>query len=97
MGSRSKEITIDSIKEEHEQMEELLEGLLIFPNLSGLHRGYKLAEVLFAHEQQILLSVKDAMDKTDVTSVTDRQKKILKIFRKEINNPSPAGLNCGSC
>lgn len=101
--------SVDSIMEEHEQMEELLEGLLIFPNLSGLRRGYEKTESLFEHEQQMLLRVAMPMDSNDHTAdhstnfkeacstIRESQKKILEIFRKEMNDPSPGGNACTSC
>ena len=99
---RASRLTLNAIKDEQEQVESLLEGLLIFPNQSGLHSAYKKSISVFEHEQ-IFLTQQEEMNKEVYNSIRASQKKILKIFRKEINNPSRrtdvvanAGT-CGSC
>ena len=98
---RASRLTLNAIKDEQEQVESLLEGLLIFPNQSGLHSAYKKSISVFEQEQ-LFLSQKET-NKEVYNSIRASQKKILKIFRKEINNPSRRTVvdnnpgTCGSC
>lgn len=80
---KSTTITIDSIEQQQEKIEDVLEGLLIFPNQGGLHSAYKKTESLFENEQILM----KGFEKETYDLVRESQKKIMKIFRKEMNNP----------
>jgi hypothetical protein len=80
-------ITIDKIEEEQEEVEDILEGLLIFPNQKILQSAWNKMEILFGHEKTLMKQsgfiAQEAYD-----SQLETQSHILTIFHKEMNGSS---------
>lgn len=80
-NASSDPISIDGIVDEHEEIEDLLEGLLIFPDQKGLRNASKRIQVLFEHEKSFMEtsgfsnSAHDshAKTKTAILQIIDRE------------------------
>jgi hypothetical protein len=86
-------ITMDTIENEQEQVEDILEGLLIFPSRGVLQSAWNKMETLFGHEQTLMkqsgLFAQEAYD-----SQLETQSHILNIFHQEMNGSKPASDPC---
>ena len=77
--------SIDSLQEEHEQIEELLEELIIFPTQKGLRRLLKKIETHFLHEEKIMEHF--GFSQHAYRTQADDQKRIINKVQNELHTP----------
>lgn len=79
----SDEVTMHTLEEEFEDVEESLDDLLIFPSVNALRRSLTLIKSYFAHEHILMKQCKFSQD--DYTSQIAEQEQILSIVGKDMN------------
>jgi hypothetical protein len=87
----------DTIEEEQEEVEDILEGLLIFPNQKILQSAWNKMETLFGHEKTLMKQSGFAQEAYD--SQLETQGHILNIIHKEMNvslQVRASNPDCGS-
>jgi hypothetical protein len=89
-------ITMDTIEEEEEEVEDILERLLIFPNQKILQSAWNKMETLFGHEKTLMKQSGFAQEAYD--SQLETQSYILNIIHKEMNGSlQVSAFNPDSC
>ena len=84
--------SMEDIESEHEEIEELLEGLLIFPNQNGLRKVSKRLRALFEHEERWMQDSgsSNSAYEAHATSKT----KILELVDREMNGSIKLKEDC---
>mmetsp|Transcript_5674 Transcript_5674/g.8614 ORF Transcript_5674/g.8614 Transcript_5674/m.8614 type:complete len:94 (+) Transcript_5674:125-406(+) len=89
------EISSDTIDEKHEEIEESLEDLLIFPTQKGLRRSMDMIKAYFVFEATIMRKI--GFRDEDYQSTMEDQRHILNNAVKELNKGTQLAASSSAC